>query len=132
VIIFDVVSKMALDATLTTLLSAATDPKIYPLQAPQEAVEPYIRYSGAGVGPDDEVLDEARVQLTIVSDDYKEVVDIAKRLKALFDLQDQVSIPSDDYYIYYGKLTGDMDVMEPEQGHFEKTVFFNFKYKKKT
>lgn len=131
-IIFDVVAKVAADSTMDTLLGvgAGADKRIYPIQAPDNAPSEYILYANAGIGLD-ETLDETRLRLVSVSNDYEKTVNIAKRLIAMFDKVNP-NITSSDYYIYYSELSGELDILEPEQGHFEKNLFFNFKYKKKT
>mgnify|MGYP001222820210 CR=1 FL=1 len=130
---WDIVAKIKADTTMDTLLSSTgTDPKLYPLQAPPGAVTPYILYACAGMGPEDEVLDEERLQFTVVDSSYKNAGDIRDRLKAIFDLQDRVSITSDTYYIYWGKLTGNQDLVDTELSLYNRVVFFNFKFRKKT
>ena len=129
----DIVAKIKADTTLDTLLSSTgSNPKLYPLQAPPGAVAPYILYACAGMGPEDETLDEERLQFTVVDSNFKNAGDIRDRLKAIFDLQDRVSITSDVYYIYWGKLTGMQDLMDTELSQYNRVVFLNFKFKKKT
>lgn len=131
---FDVCTYLEADTTLISLLSiTASDPKIYPLQAPQDSVYPYIVYNW-GVGMEDELLDEDRIQLIIKSDSYETVTNIRERLKAILDLQDTIqdtTLTSTDYFIYFSKLTnGDM-IYDNEQNLYLINLFFNVKFKKK-
>ena len=128
---WDIASKLENDDTLATLLGSGTDPKIYPIRAPQGASDPYILYSAAGTGPEEDVLDELRIQLNCVSSSYKTAGDIRDRVKAILGLRDRVSILSEDYYIYTGKLTGESDLIDTEQNLHHRIIFFNFKYLKK-
>lgn len=126
------------DATLKTLIGySASDPKIYPVQAPEEATVPYILYAGGVGSTTDEILKEDRIQVTVVSDDIEEATDIRNRLNVLLDIDDEIQDTtfysgSADYYIYNSKLTGGGNVLiDQVRGRFHIVLFYRVKFHKK-
>ena len=129
---WDLIAKLKADSTLDTLLGVSgANPKIYPLKAPQGTVKPYVLYRIDDTGDEDEILDDARFEFRAVSESFKTAGDIKDRLIELFDKEDGIDVPSDNYYIYTGKLTGHDDINVAETKTYERLTFFNFKYLKK-
>lgn len=134
----DILTILEADTTLDTLLSAvAGDSKIYPVKVMQigegETLcqPPYILYQNA-IGMEDEILDEDRLQFTIVAETMLEVQNIRNRIKVLLDKQDGIQpVTSSIYWIYYSKLVDGGDSIDTDLGYFTMTMTFVIKYKTK-
>ena len=134
----DILTILEADTTLDTLLSAVSgDSKIYPVRIMQVGEgetlcqPPYILYQNA-IGMEDEILDEDRIQFTIVAVTMLEVRNIRNRIKVLLDKQDEIQpVTSSTYWIYYSKLVDGGDGVEADLGYFTTTMTFVIKYKTK-
>ena len=133
----DLVTYLLTDATLKTLLGwVATDDKIYPIQAPEGIVVPYLLYDWGTGDTTDEILDEDRVQITIVDTNLANAIDIRDRIKLLLDKQDGIqsttfSTTSANYFIYYSKMTGGTAIVDAEGKEYNLILYFNVKHKNK-
>lgn len=135
---YDFRTYLLTDATLKTLIGwAADDPKIYPVQAPEEATLPYILYAG-GVGDvTDETLKEDRIQITVVSDDLEEATDIRNRLNVLLDQDSGIQATtfystSNDYYIYNCRLSGGGQILiDQVRSRYHIPLFYSVIFHKK-
>lgn len=130
--ILDLLTDLRADATLRTLLlGAATNTKIYDTRFSRGESTPYILVSLSADGTAQEVLSEQIVAMRIVAEEASEARAISDRLDVLYDIQDKLSVSSDDYYIYYGKKIGGSDLSDDERDHSEMLRLFLFKYVKK-
>ena len=65
--------------------------KVYPVQAPQDTLRPYVNYQLISSGPADgssaicRLGDVARVQLSVFADDYEVLATITAALRAVLD-----------------------------------------------
>ena len=133
---YDLITYIEADATLDTLLgSTGSDTKIYPSKPPTGVTSPYILYFW-GVGDQEEMLDEDRIQLTDRASKQLAATNIRDRLKILLDKQDRIqdvtfATASTTYHIYYCRFTGGDGFWEPEMEVWNSVLFFNIKYRKK-
>jgi hypothetical protein len=134
---FEVIDYLLTDATLKTLISwSAGDPKIYPIQAREDAAVPYLIFDCSVGAAIDELIDEDRIQITIVEKDLANAVAIRNRIKVLLDKQDEIQdttlhTGSSNYYIYWSKLTGGTQIQETELDNINIMMYFNIKFKSK-
>jgi hypothetical protein len=132
--ILDVLTYLKADTTLDTLLGATgSNSKIYPDQAPQGAILPYITYEFSDDGTLEENLLEATISFECVAEEYMDVLAIRDRVNALLDKQDLIRnfITSINYWFYWCKNVRGEDSKDPKQNNFHKIVTFNFKYANK-
>jgi hypothetical protein len=123
----DVIQKLKNDATLDSLLGATSNPKIYPLIAPQDEAYPFIVYSLADEGTPMEIIEEFDMRFNVYDEDYEKIQDIVKRLRELLGLQDTVDIPSTNGFRFdYGKLTSAIDIRDDEANVLYRSVVFHF------
>ncbi len=136
----DIVSHLKDSAALDTLLgSSAANSKIFPIQAPQGTVVPFVVYE---VSTDaytyDVAIDEDTIQFNIFDDDYVDCRLIAEQLKKLLGISDSLrvgvstSISSTTYYIYNGIDAGGSNFKDPDTDLFVRVISFSFKYKRKS
>jgi len=123
----DIVTKLIADTTLISLLGiTATDPKLYPVRAPQNAVEPYIVYSVISDGGMEEILKEFTVQLNVCGT-YSQIQNIEKAIDAILDLQDRISITSSNYYFRWSKKVSGNDVYDELTDTNFRVLLYDFK-----
>lgn len=126
----DVISYLKSDSSLDSLLGASSsDSKIYPLNAPQGATDPFIVYGLFDEGTEQEILKEFTMFFNIYSQEYDTVKDIAIRLKDLLNVQDGLNyaIPSSNYIFRWSKLTSSTDNQDEEgTKYFFRTVLYHF------
>lgn len=139
----DVVAHLNGDTTLDTLLSVtASDTKIYPEVATQlqQKTRPFIVYGVEPIGKDfSDIIDEVRIEFKVIHDNYFAASTILERLKFLLSIKDEIrvglspptSIPSSDYFIYSGIVSGGTEFQEPDTRRFVRVLWVNFTYKKK-
>ena len=125
----DVISILEADAILDGYLSSgSSDSRFYPVLAPQDTVAPYITFKST-VAELDENIDEDRIQLTINAGlSVALLLNIRNRIKTLLDKQDTIVIASNDYYIYYSKLTASECYVTPDTEEYIEVMFFNIKF----
>ena len=127
----DVIAYLNNDDTLYDLLGAsASDSKIYPVQAPQDATVPYIIYTTVTSGTLDENLNEMSMEFDCIDDGYSVSKNIRDRLQFLLDRQDSIQslITSVSYYVYWAKKTGGNSFKDPDEDNFHQLSVYGFKY----
>ena len=105
----DVIAYLKNDDTLDTLLSSSgSDSKIYPVQIPQGATEPYIIYTTPAIGSLEENLKEISMSFNCTSQSYSTAKTIRDRVDFLLDQQDRIQklITSISYFIFWAKQVG--------------------------
>lgn len=129
-ILKDIYNYLASDEALSLVLSSTqTDSKIYPNFARISSRLPYIVYRSTNPGgTTDEVLSTEQITLTIIADDFLQIVQISYLLTELLDLTAN-EIPSQEYKIYYSKKIGGNDFLD-ELGRHVRAINFIFKFKK--
>lgn len=128
---FEVISYLKSDVTLDSLLGAtSSDSKIYPIQAPQSAIVPYIIYNLPNDGGIIENTEEISISFDCISDDFVETKNIKDRLLTLLDKEDKIRdvISSGTYWYYWCKKVGGASFKEPEQDYFHRVAIFDFLY----
>ena len=124
----DVIQFLKSDSILDTLLGVTgSNPRIYPLVAPQNQEYPFIVYSIVSEGTAEEILLEFSMQFSIYDDEYDKVQDIEQRLKYLLDLQDNINISSTDYRFEWCKLASSVDLRDEENEALSMNIIFDFK-----
>ncbi len=128
----DVISYLATDATLDTLLGATgSDSKIYPLQAPHKVTGNYIVYLVPSDGTFEENLEEKTISFNCTGETYLAAIQIRDRVKTLLDKQDKIRnlISSTDYYFYWCKMVpGGITFKDPDVDLHHAVGIFQFKY----
>lgn len=127
----DVIAYLKNDDTLDTLLgSSAGDSKIYPVQMPQGATEPFIVYTTNAIGSVEENLKEISMSFNCIDSSYVTAKSIRDRVSFLLDQQDQIQslITSTSYYVYWAKQVGGSVFKVPELDLFHNAIIFDFKY----
>ena len=128
----DVVNYLKNDAQLDTLLgSSGSDSKIYPIQKPITGLVPYIIYSVVDEGTTDENMLSMTISFECVDDNYSDLISLTNRMFELLDNQDQINIPSTDYYIYWSKVVGGGETKDAEFNYFHKTLNVRFLFHRK-
>jgi hypothetical protein len=108
-------------APVAALLAAPAgqDLKIYPVQAPQGTVRPYVNYQLISGGPEAgssahcRLGDVARVQLSVFADDYPTLAAIVAALRAVLDYAE----PEPGVYL----------TLDNQQDHFEPNALCLFR-----
>ncbi len=122
------------DVTLAALLYAGTgNTKIrYIGETPGEE-SPWIDLSYSTDGSTDDLLDEGIINMSVYAETYLVGLAIVNRVKALIDVQDDLSIVSAAHRIFYGKqIGGGSDGQEPDTKLFHLARLLHVKYKRNT
>ncbi len=133
----DLITYLEADSALDTLLGVASgNSKIYPLTPPTEAVAPYVLITWGVGNPDDEYIDEDRIQITVRADTDLVATNIRDRIKILLDKGDEIqdtvmATGSTGYHIYYCKWSGGTSFFEPDTALYNYVLFFDVKFRKK-
>jgi hypothetical protein len=119
---------LAADSALLALLGGTA--KIYPLRNTAGTAAPYIVYQLAAEGGSDELLDECRIVVKIVTDnyDYDTANSIRDRVNALLDLQDGIQSKIDG--VKWCKKNGGGDLDDPDTQQVIKVVNFDVRFLK--
>jgi hypothetical protein len=119
---------LSADAALLALLGGTA--KIYPLRNVAGTAAPFIVYQLAAEGGTDELLDECRIVVKIVTDnyDYDTANSIRDRVNALLDLQDGIQSAIDG--VLWCKKNGGGDLEDVDTGQVIKVVNFDVKFLK--
>lgn len=125
-----ILERLAGDATLVTLLGGtADDKKIYPVRNVAGTAAPYIVYSLASESGEENIND-ARVQVKIVVDnyDYATANSIRDRVNALLDIQDAIQ----NYCtgVLWCQKNGGGDLEDADTEQIAKVIIFDVKYHK--
>jgi len=128
--ITDLVSYLSTDAVLLAL--TGNEARIYPDVSKQNCGKPFLVYSINTDGTRDELLDTTLVNLSIYALTSLETLTIKARLDVLLDKQDQISIPSFNYFIYWCKRVGGPSVFELDTRLYHRAVLYALKFKKKS
>jgi len=126
----DVYTYLAADTTLAALIGGSGTARIYPDVSDENATPAYIVYSINADGEREEVLADISINLSIYAQTRTAVNEIKKRLDIILDKQDQISIPSDDYNIYWAKKISGYSTYEKETKLFHRAMIFAFKFKR--
>ncbi len=119
------------DSTLTALLGASgSDTKIYPVQTPQDATQPYVVFNVPSIGGLEENIHEASISFDSVADDYITAENIRDRISTLLDVQDKigVNITNTDYKYLWSKRIGGAEFKEPKLRLYHRASIYDFKY----
>jgi len=130
----DIKTYLAADSGLATLLNSnAGNTKLFPLVANNPAGEttPYILYSYSTDAFLDDIVSEAIVQLSIISENYDDAIAIAFKLDELLDVKDNVSFTSDRFHFYSSYKSGGNDAKESNTNLFNVTKLYTIKFKRK-
>ena len=127
----DVISYLNNDSTLYALLGATgTDSKIYPVQMPHGATEPFIIFTTNSIGSLEENISELSMSFNCIDSSYNTAKGIRDRISFLLDRQDAIQnlITSTEYYIYWCKKVGGSVFKDPDLDIFHHATIFDFKY----
>jgi len=128
----DVFTLLKADSALLTLLGGtSTASHIFPENAPEDQTEPYIVLRHSTDGGNDENIKDQTIQVSIFAKDYDVLRNIDYRVKTLLDKEDQISMPSSEYNVYYCKHTGGSGMYEADTGLFHKVLLFGLRYNRK-
>jgi len=120
-------------AELQTLLGgSSSNYKIYPVEAPDDAVAPYIVYKTAFDGRTGEIMKMITVMLTIVVPaDYSDAVEIRDVLDNNLDVDDQISLSSSAIVVRnIVKNGGSPDSQDKDTRELIKVVNYDVLYTK--
>jgi len=132
--ITDLLAYLRADATLLALLNGdVNNTNIYDVTPLHTETSPYLLVSISSGGTAAEVLDERLIAIRIVAEteEIAAARTISDRLDALLDLQDDLNMSSDNYYVYYGKKVGESDLVEQGRDQVQFLRLFLFKYRAK-
>jgi len=126
----DVISTLNADSTLTSLLGANGDTKIYPIQSPIGSTAPYIVYNTPDDGTIEENLLEKVMFFDCIDSEWVDSNDIKERISTLFDVEDKIRkvITSDDFRYFWCKLIGGTSFIDTDTQLLHDVVLFGFKY----
>jgi hypothetical protein len=121
------------DSRLLALLGGnAADPKIYPIEAPEGAIAPYLEFRVGFDGREGEILKRITVMLYIVVPvDYTEAAVIRDRLDDLLDVDDQINLSSSNIIVRnIVKNGGSPDMPDKDTHEVIKVVNYDVLYTK--
>lgn len=127
----EVIAYLNSDSVLSDLIGVTgSDTKIYPLQVPQGAEQPYIVFNVPSDGGLEENLKEISLSFDCIADDYITAENIRNRVSVLLDRQDTIGkyITSTDYKYFWSKRVGGAEFEEPNLDLFHRASIFDFKY----
>lgn len=127
-----VLQRLAADATLYGLLSGtATDPKVYPQTAEQDAVVPYITVAGSTSLTRENVRDDI-VEVKMCSPDMSVIEAVKGRVLDLLDLENGATVLTDaDNYVYYCRLDSAVQYTDDATQDFYEVLSFRIVYNRR-
>ena len=122
----DFYAYLAADAALSTLLGGSG--RIYRDTAPKDTAAPYLVYVISADGTEEELLGEISIRVSVYAASGELADKLCARLKAMLDVQDQISIPSATCRIRWCKQLAGSSIFEQDTRLYNRALVFTFKF----